>query len=57
MCLMSGMNIAFIAQQLGNTIQTLLSTYARWINSGSDWSEIAKLGIGIKLVSANPATL
>lgn len=57
MCLMSGMNIAFIAQQLGNTIQILLSTYARWINSGSDWSEIAKLGIGIKSVSANPATL
>lgn len=52
MCLMSGMNPAFIAQQLGNTVQMLLSTYARWINSGSDWSEIAKLEMGIKLVSA-----
>ncbi|MFJ3259687.1 tyrosine-type recombinase/integrase [Pseudomonas sp. NPDC086581] len=52
MCLMSGMNPAFIAQQLGNTVQVLLSTYARWINSGSDWSEIAKLQIGIKSVSA-----
>lgn len=52
MCLMSGMNPAFIAQQLGNTVQMLLSTYARWINSGSDWSEIAKLEIGIKSVSA-----
>lgn len=52
MYLMSGMNPAFIAQQLGNTVQMLLSTYARWINSGSDWSEIAKLEIGIKSVSA-----
>ncbi|MCY1399787.1 putative defective protein IntQ [compost metagenome] len=52
MCLMSGMNPAFIAQQLGNTVQMLLSTYARWINSGSDWSEIAKLEIGIKSVSS-----
>lgn len=51
MCLMSGMNPAFIAQQLGNTVQMLLSTYAHWINSGSDWSEIAKLEIGIKSVS------
>lgn len=50
MCLMSGMNPAFIAQQLGNTVQMLLSTYARWINSGSDWSEIEKLNIGTKLV-------
>jgi integrase len=52
MCLMSGMNPAFIAQQLGNTVQVLLSTYARWINSSSDWSEIAKLDLGIKLVSS-----
>lgn len=27
----------------------LLSTYARWISSQSDWNEIAKLQIGPKL--------
>ncbi|MCQ9423347.1 site-specific integrase [Pseudomonas sp. LJDD11] len=51
-CLMSGMNPAFIAQQLGHSVQMLLSTYARWINSSSDWSELEKLDIGIKSVSA-----
>jgi len=51
-CLMSGMNPAFISQQLGHSVQMLLSTYARWINSSSDWSELEKLNIGIKLVSA-----
>jgi integrase len=33
MCLMAGMNPAFIATQLGHSVQMLLSTYARWINS------------------------
>jgi integrase len=51
-CLMSGMNPAFISQQLGHSVQMLLSTYARWINSSSDWSELEKLNIGIKLVSS-----
>ncbi|WP_455923334.1 tyrosine-type recombinase/integrase [Pseudomonas putida] len=51
-CLMSGLNPAFISQQLGHSVQMLLSTYARWINSSSDWSELEKLQIGIKLVSA-----
>jgi integrase len=50
-CLMSGMNSAFISQQLGHNAQVLLSTYARWINSSSDWSELEKLNIGIKTVS------
>ncbi|MCU9949809.1 site-specific integrase [Pseudomonas sp. PDM13] len=57
MCLMSGMNPAFIAQQLGNSVQMLLSTYARWINSGSDWTEIAKLNTGIKSVSTSADSL
>lgn len=43
MCLMSGMNPAFIAQQLGHSVQMLLSTYARWINSTTDWHELDKL--------------
>lgn len=51
-CLMSGMNPAFIAGQLGHSVQMLLSTYARWISSQSDWNEIAKLQIGPKLAPA-----
>ena len=43
MCLMAGMNPAFIATQLGHSVQMLLSTYARWINSSTDWSELGKL--------------
>ena len=56
-CLMSGMNPAFISQQLGHSVQMLLSTYARWINSNSDWSELEKLNIGIKSVSAQSSRL
>jgi integrase len=43
MCLMAGMNPAFIANQLGHSVQMLLTTYARWINSSSDWGELRKL--------------
>ncbi|PTS84259.1 hypothetical protein DBR00_10040 [Pseudomonas sp. HMWF032] len=43
MCLMSGMNPAFIAQQLGHSVQMLLPTYARWLNSRNDWDELNKL--------------
>lgn len=52
MCLMSGMNPAFIAGQLGHSVQVLLSTYARWLSSSTDWTEIGKLEskIGIKTV-------
>lgn len=53
MCLMAGMNPAFIATQLGHSVQMLLSTYARWINSSTDWGELGKLEnslIGTKLV-------
>lgn len=53
-CLMSGMNPAFISQQLGHSVQMLLPTYARWINSSSDWSKLEKLKIGIELVSGSP---
>ncbi|KGU86869.1 hypothetical protein N005_01840 [Pseudomonas mediterranea CFBP 5447] len=37
MWLMAGMNPAFIATQLGLSVQMLLSTYARWINPSADW--------------------
>ncbi|WP_268797560.1 tyrosine-type recombinase/integrase [Pseudomonas huanghezhanensis] len=43
MCLMANMNPAFIASQLGHSVRMLLSTYARWINSKDDWSEVDKL--------------
>lgn len=55
MCLMSGMNPAFIAAQLGHSVQVLLSTYAKWISSPSDWSELEKLNLsesGTNLVRA-----
>lgn len=53
MCLMAGMNPAFIAGQLGHSLQVLLSTYARWLNSPNDWTELGKLEmqlIGTKTV-------
>lgn len=53
MCLMAGMNPAFIADQLGHSIQVLLTTYAKWLSSTTDWSEVGKLEktmIGTKLV-------
>lgn len=56
MCLMSGMNPAFIAAQLGHSVQMLLSTYAKWISSPSDWAELEKLDkveSGTKTVRAN----
>jgi integrase len=55
MCLMAGMNPAFIADQLGHSIQVLLTTYAKWLSSTTDWSEVGKLEesmIGTKLVQA-----
>ncbi|MGV6396924.1 tyrosine-type recombinase/integrase [Pseudomonas caspiana] len=55
MCLMSGMNPAFIAAQLGHSVQVLLSTYAKWISSPSDWTELEKLNLtenGTNLVRA-----
>lgn len=50
MCLMAGMNPAFIARQLGHSVQILFTRYARWMDSDSDWKEIEKLQIGTSLV-------
>ncbi|ROR61512.1 UNVERIFIED_ORG: hypothetical protein EDF86_0339 [Pseudomonas psychrophila] len=49
---MSGMNPAFIPQQLGLSVQLLLSTYARWVNSSSDRSGLEKLQVGTKRLPA-----
>lgn len=43
MCIMAGMNVAFIANQLGHSVQMLLTTYAKWINSSMDVAELQKL--------------
>ena len=58
LCLMTGMNPAFIANLLGHSVQMLLSTYARWINSASDWKLLSRLGMsemGTKQVLAQPS--
>jgi hypothetical protein len=58
MCLMAGMNPAFIAGQLGQGVQVLLSTYARWLSSTTDWSEVGKLesqiGTTLKIFHVSP---
>ncbi|GLX91458.1 hypothetical protein Pfra02_40260 [Pseudomonas fragi] len=60
MCLIAGMNPAFIANQLGHSVQMLLSTYAKWLNSSTDWSELGKLEnsmIGTNLVRPDEVPL
>lgn len=47
MCLMSGMNPAFIASQLGHSVEMRLSTYATWISSASDWRGLDKLAVRV----------
>ena len=58
MCLMAGMTPAFVAKQLGHSVQVLLTTYARWIDSEADFMELNKLntgGTGTELVQSAPA--
>lgn len=43
MCLTAGMKPGFVANQLGHSVQMLLSRYAKWMESKADWSELAKL--------------
>lgn len=42
-CLMAGMTPAFVAKQLGHSVQVLLERYARWIDSEGDLLELEKL--------------
>ncbi len=49
MCLMAGMAPAFIAKQLGHSVQILLTRYARWIDGEGDWAEMGKLKIAPNL--------
>lgn len=52
MCLMAGMKPAFIAKQLGHSIQILLTRYARWLDGASDWAEMEKLTFAPKVPQA-----
>jgi integrase len=57
---MSGMNPAFIATQLGHSVQMLLSTRTRWISASTDWSEPGKFEkslIGTQLVQTETVPL
>ncbi len=56
LCLMPGMNPAFIANQLGHCVVMLLSTYAKWIGSSSDWRELEKLPPRVELAQNWPKT-
>ncbi|SMF35833.1 integrase [Pseudomonas sp. LAIL14HWK12:I11] len=56
LCLMPGMNPAFIANQLGHSVEMLLSTYAKWISSSSDWRELEKLPPRVELAQNWPKT-
>lgn len=49
MCLMSGMNPAFIAKQLGHSMDMLLGTYAQWLSTEDDWDQMKKLKVAPKL--------
>lgn len=46
MMLMSGMNPAFVANQLGHSLPMLMKRYARWINNQQDLIEMGKLDMG-----------
>lgn len=42
-CLMAGMNPAFVANQLGHSVQMLLNVYSKWTNGAQDELEMGKL--------------
>ena len=44
--LMSGLNVAFVASQLGHSLPMMMKRYARWINNEKDLIEMSKLDLG-----------
>ena len=44
-CLMPGVNPAFIAARLGQSVQVLLPTDAKWINASSEFAEFETLDL------------
>jgi integrase len=51
--IMSGARPAFLANQLGHSLQVFFQVYAKWINSKDDREEIAKLDQAIAQLSPN----
>ena len=43
---MSGLNVAFVASQLGHSLPMMMKRYARWINNEKDLIEMSKLDLG-----------
>jgi len=44
---MAGIKPAYIARQMGHTLQVLYTTYARWIDEADKGAEAAKLGAAL----------
>lgn len=44
--LMSGLNVAFVASQLGHSLPMMMKRYARWVNNEKDLIEMSKLDLG-----------
>jgi integrase len=42
--IMGGLKPAYVAHQMGHTLQVLFSTYARWLNDADKGAEASKLG-------------
>lgn len=51
-CLMAGQTPAFIAKQLGHSVEILLSTYALWLSSENDRLEMEKLKLAPNMPQA-----
>lgn len=53
--LMTGMNPAYCARQLGHSVEVFLSTYARWIDGDRNDAEMARLEATMPQESPEPA--
>ncbi|WP_075795006.1 hypothetical protein [Massilia putida] len=45
---MNGLKPAFLAKQLGHSLQVFFQVYAKWISSSDDRAEVAKLDDAIR---------
>jgi integrase len=46
--LMNGLKPAFLAKQLGHSLQVFFQVYAKWISSSDDRAEVAKLDDAVR---------
>jgi integrase len=51
--IMSGARPAFLASQLGHSLQVFFQVYGKWINSKDDREEIAKVNAAIEQKTHN----